>query len=106
MTPHDDVTVPPSRRWSGSAIVAAPVRYRRDHGGEWQTATVIEISRFGIVIRTSHGTPPLYTPLELLVTLTAAAPAVARDIECYGRVVNVAGPSAGGEWLMSVAIDE
>jgi hypothetical protein len=104
MTAHDDTTLPDPIRWLSPAI-AAPVRYRVDNG-EWLSATVIEIGRLAVVIRTPHCPPTLYAAVELRVALAGADAAPAREIACSGRVVRIGGSSRAGERLVAVAIDD
>lgn len=104
MTARDDTTLPDPIRWLSPAI-AAPVRYRVGNGA-WLTATVIEIGRLAVVIRTPHAPPPLYTAVELRVALARGEAAPAREIACSGRVVRIGGSSRAGERLVAVAIDD
>jgi hypothetical protein len=104
MTARNDTTIPGPIRWLSPAI-AAPVRYRVADG-EWLSATVIEIGRLAVVIRTPHCPPPLYTAVELRVALAQADTAPAREIACSGRVVRIGGSSRAGERLVAVAIDD
>jgi hypothetical protein len=104
MSAHNDSTVPPPIRWLSPAI-AAPVRYRVVKG-EWLSATVIEIGRLAVVIRTPHRAPPLYTPVELCVMVAGAEGAPPREIACSGRVVRIGGSSRTGARLIAVAIDD
>ena len=104
MTARDDTTLPDPIRWLSPAI-AAPVRYRVDHG-EWLSATVIEIGRLAVVIRTPHDPPPLYTAVELRVAIAREDAPAGREIACSGRVVRISGSSRTGERLIAVAIDD
>src|SRR6478672_11029382 len=104
MTARNDASIPDPIRWLSPAI-AAPVRYRVDNG-EWLPATVIEIGRLAVVIRTPHAAPPLYTPVELRVAITIGEGQRTHEIACSGRVVRIGGSSLAGERLVAVAIDD
>jgi len=97
--------LPDPIRWLSPAI-AAPVRYRIGDG-EWLPATMVEIGRLTVVIRTPHCVPMLSTSIDLRVTVPACEGGSApREIVCSGSVVRIGRSSRAGERLVAVAIDD
>ena len=90
--------------WHPVAIVAT-ARYRVD-GGEWTDATVLEMNRFGVVIRTLHQPPPLAAHIDLRVTLAWSDEARRPEIACSGLVTSAPRAGAAGGWLIGVALIE
>lgn len=83
--------------------IVAPVRFRRG-GGEWLDATTVNIGSLGVLVRT--GFPQVLTaPLEMQIDLTQNNTFAGSVVLCRGRVVRTE-PSASGEMLMAVTIDE
>jgi hypothetical protein len=83
--------------------IVAPVRFRSGRG-EWLDATTVNIGSLGVLVRT--GFPQLLTaPLEMRIDLSHNHTFVGSVVVCRGRVVRTE-PSASGEVLMAVTIDE
>lgn len=83
--------------------IVAPLRFRSGWG-EWLDGTTVNIGRLGVLVRTQQPSAPP-TRLEMRIDLTSNHTLAGSLVLCWGRVVR-SEPSAEGETLMAVTIDD
>lgn len=84
--------------------MSVPIRYRAAAPvAAWQTGSIENISRSGVLFRASDAVP-LETPMELAFELPAATRKKPAHVVCRGRVVRTAPADPSARCGLAVAI--
>src|SRR5512135_3541186 len=86
--------------------MAAPMLIRRAGDAEWRRATTINISRTGVLLRTTGLLLDPYTPVEVTITLPATGNLAASLIIGEGFIVRALPPSGAGDPVLAARLHE